>query len=241
MDPHRRLSVGEVAVRAADHLLSSARASIAARGVFTVAVSGGSLPAQLVAGVRTEGPDALKAAEPEKWIVLFADERVVPLDHEDSNYRLVKESMKFVPEENIVAINPGLDVDKCAEDYESKVTKALSRSGDRFDAVYLGLGPDGHTASLFPGHALLSETEHMVAPISDSPKPPPERITLTLPVINKARAVAFVCTGDAKADPIKDIFENANSTLPGAMVMPDSGELDWFIDAPAASAMKSRI
>lgn len=239
MNPVRRLSVGEVAVRAADHLLSAARASIAARGVFTVAISGGSLPSLLAAGIRAEGTDALCAADPEKWIVLFADERVVPLDHEDSNYRLVKENLTFIPAENIVGIDPNLDVEKCAQDYAKKVTDTLSKSGGRFDVVYLGLGPDGHTASLFPGHELLSDRERIVAPVSDSPKPPPARVTLTFPVINNARAVAFACTGDAKAAVIKDVFENPNSSLPGALIIPDSGELDWFIDAPAASAMSS--
>jgi 6-phosphogluconolactonase len=103
--------------------------------------------------------------------------------------------------------------------------------------VYLGLGPDGHTASLFPGHALLSAADRAVAGIADSPKPPPRRVTLTLPTINAARAVAFVATGASKAAVVRAIFQDPGCPLPGALVRPDAGALDWFIDAAAAAEL----
>jgi 6-phosphogluconolactonase len=231
----RRLTVGAVPALLADRVVDRARAALAARGEFTIALSGGSLPRQLAEGLDA---DKLAAAEPERWTVLLADERRVPLDDADSNYRLIREMMPFLKEERIVAIYPSLSAAECAADYSEKVKKALSGSEGVFDLVLLGLGPDGHTASLFPGHSLLDERDLAVASVTDSPKPPPERVTLTLPIINGSRAVAFACTGAGKADAIKDIFENPSSALPGALVAPSSGELDWYIDAAAAGGLK---
>jgi 6-phosphogluconolactonase len=231
----RRLTVGDVPARVANRVFDLARAAVAARGEFTVALSGGSLPKQLADGL--DDADKLASAQTERWTVFLADERKVPLDHPDSNYRLIREVMPFLSPERIIPIDPSLAVADCAADYASKVAKGLSKSGGIFDLVLLGLGPDGHTASLFPGHAVLGENILDVAAIADSPKPPPERVTLTIPVINASRAVVFVCTGAGKADAIKDIFSNPQCSLPGAKIAPASGELDWFIDAAAAGSI----
>ena len=107
----------------------------------------------------------------------------------------------------------------------------------QFDLILLGMGEDGHTASLFPGHPLLKETERWVAPIFDSPKPPPQRITLTLPVLNNARQVAFITAGASKADILPQVFE-PGSALPAHLVQPASGKLDWFVDEAAAAQLK---
>lgn len=140
------VSVGDVPALAAAAVVAASESAIAARGAFSVAISGGSLPKLLAAGL------AGKDVALDKWTVFLADERIVPLDNDDSNYRLVKQHF---PDMTVVPIDPALKPAQCAKDYQEKVVGAL---GDNpvFDAVLLGLGPDGHTCSLFPGHELVS-------------------------------------------------------------------------------------
>ena len=108
-----------------------------------------------------------------------------------------------------------------------------------FDVILLGMGPDGHVASLFPHHPLLKETQKWVAPIFDSPKPPPQRITLTYPVINSASNVGFVATGAGKAEKLKLVIGPPvpSGSLPAQGVNVPNGTLVWFVDAPAAEGV----
>ncbi|KAI8575820.1 hypothetical protein K450DRAFT_260044 [Umbelopsis ramanniana AG] len=223
-----------------DYVQKLSRQAIASHGKFTVAVSGGSLPKLLSKNLA--GNSAIDFS---KWHVFFADERCVPLDHADSNYLEVKHQLLDklngkIPDANVHTINASMvsDAEKCAQDYEQQLKDVFgSDSTPEFDLLLLGMGPDGHTCSLFPGHPLLDENKRWVAPIFDSPKPPKERITLTFPVVNNAKEVAFVTAGDGKKDMVQMIQEQPELKLPCQRVMPKSGEVYWFIDEPAGQKL----
>lgn len=235
-------AVGDLGTLAADAVLRAAEASLAARGAFTLAVSGGSLPTQLAAGLAAAG-DAYAAAEPARWTVVLGDERLVAHGHADSNLRLALETLPALSVLPVAEEGMEEDVQEVADKYAQIVRKGLSVSGGVFDMVLLGLGPDGHTASLFPGGGLLDggEGTRLVVGVDDSPKPPPRRVSLSLSVLNSARAVAFVVGGAGKAGVVRDIFEDESCGLPGARVRPDlaGGELMWFFDSAAAAQLSA--
>ncbi|KAF3910143.1 6-phosphogluconolactonase [Arthrobotrys entomopaga] len=214
---------------------------------FQVAVSGGSLPSVLALALLSE--EAQGKILWDKWQIFFADERAVPLDHEDSNYSLLKQELldklpEDGPQPKVITIDQDYldDTQELADQYEQDLVKHFAR-GDSvlkpaFDLLLLGCGPDGHTCSLFPGHDLLRETDPWVAPIEDSPKPPPNRITLTLPVIAAAIRAAFVATGAGKAEIMKTIFEDPDKGLPCSLVNAALKEkVTWFVDHPAVEGV----
>lgn len=239
-------TVPELGQAAAAYVARLSAQALAERGRFTVALSGGSLPGLV-------GP-AL-AAEPWRsqidwtgWRVFWADERCVPLDHPDSNFRLAREHLLNrinIPLAQIYPLNDSFEPAATAQAYQALLAQLFQPAAGqppRFDLMLLGLGEDGHTASLFPNHPLLAETGRWVVAIFDSPKPPPERITMTLPLINQARAVAFVAAGAGKADILAQIWDTAAPTgsLPAQLVRPTDGELVWFVDEAAAARLKIR-
>jgi 6-phosphogluconolactonase len=197
--------------------------SLKARGVFCIALSGGSNASFL-----SDIDDAFKGAGEDPkydcWHVILADERCVPDEDPDSNLGLLRE--KFLSKVSIPANQVhGIDhakleesSDVIAKDYEKTVKKALQVSGGLIDLAVLGFGPDGHTCSLFPGHELLTESQKWVAGIDDSPKPPAKRITLTFPVLNsKTRHVIFCGAGNSKSPILKKIFSSVSlDTAPAA-------------------------
>lgn len=188
----------------------------------------------------------------DNWRFYFADERYVQLDDKDSNYKLNKDTLfdkiGIDVKTQVITINHGLDLKACAQDYEDKLVTSFKEAGkfDKvpvFDLILLGMGPDGHTCSLFPGHPLLKETDKLVAEISDSPKPPPKRVTLTYPVVNAAKNVFFVANGASKKDVIPQVIISedelaklGDKALPSARVRP-SGKLLWFIDEAASVSL----
>ncbi|KAI1884316.1 hypothetical protein AGOR_G00225170 [Albula goreensis] len=213
------------------------RACQSGSGRFSVGVSGGSL-----VGMLSKELTALPALDCSRWVIGFCDERVVPFSDPESTYGLYKDQLLCkinIPESGVLAIDPTLPVQECAEDYARKLRETFPGEDiPVFDLLLLGMGPDGHTCSLFPDHPLLEETQKTVAPISDSPKPPPQRVTLTLPVVNAARCVAFVSTGGSKAPVLKRVLEGGEGpALPAARVVPSKGELLWLLDEPAAASL----
>ncbi|XP_068192440.1 6-phosphogluconolactonase [Antennarius striatus] len=225
----------------ADLVRSRADRAIASRGRFTLGLSGGSLVSMLSRELLV--PPDLDCS---RWVVGFCDERLVPVDHPESTYGQYKNklfSKVNIPESGILAIDSSLPVKACAEDYARKLKEAIPEDDfPVFDLLLLGMGPDGHTCSLFPEHPLLEETQKIVAPIDDSPKPPPQRVTMTLPVVNSARCVTFVSTGGSKAPVLKEVLEGRKGpAFPAALVVPTNGELFWLVDAPAAASLTIQV
>jgi 6-phosphogluconolactonase len=226
---------------AANYVSQVSARAVAERGRFSVAISGGSLPKLL--GPPLAVQPLRSQIEWSAWHVFWADERCVPLAHTDSNYRLAREYLFDhvpIPADQIYAIDDARPPGPTAEAYQG-LLRQLFQPGPgqipRFDLILLGMGEDGHTASLFPGHPLLTDTDRWVASILDSPKPPPERISLTLPLINQARHIAFLAAGQGKAAVLSEVFgpTDRDPILPVQLVHPAAdGELVWFVDRAAA-------
>lgn len=208
-------------------------------------MSGGSLPKVLGQALLKETNGEAKV-QFDKWEIFYADERLVPLDHEDSNHRLVKaEILDKIPAElgqpKVFTIDVKYldDAQELADQYEQTLVSVFAaRDSVRlpmFDLLLLGCGPDGHTCSLFPGSPLLRETEAWILKIEDSPKPPPKRITLSLPVVTHGIKIAFVATGGGKKNIMKDIFDRDDGReLPCGLVNAQAQErVSWFVDYPA--------
>ncbi|OAQ70370.1 6-phosphogluconolactonase [Pochonia chlamydosporia 170] len=241
-------NVDSLATALRGYVVQSQNAGFNRHDSFKVAVSGGSLPKTLAQALLAPSSGPEDVIDFTKWEIFFADERAVALDHADSNYGLLKsELLDKIPADQQPTVHPIDttyldDTQELADQYEkSLVGSFASRDSVRlpiFDLILLGCGPDGHTCSLFPGHPLLRETDAWVSPIEDSPKPPPRRITLTLPVVTHAVRVAFVATGGGKKDIMKQIFDSLEATLPCSLVNEASGErCSWFVDEPAVEGV----
>ncbi|KAL5726783.1 6-phosphogluconolactonase [Ranunculus cassubicifolius] len=217
------------------------------RDAFTVVVSGGSLIKSLRKLLEAPYVDSIDWG---KWHVFWVDERVVPKDHEDSNYKLAYDgflSKVPIPTGQVYAINDALSAEGAADDYETilkqlvknKIVDLSPSSGfPKFDLMLLGMGPDGHLASLFPGHPLVHENKKWVTHITDSPKPPPERITFTFPVINESAKIAMVVCGAGKAGVVGRALGNDTSSEDKLPVQLLNTEVTkWFLDKEAASKL----
>ncbi|XP_018573459.1 6-phosphogluconolactonase [Anoplophora glabripennis] len=230
----------EVITRLCKLIETTAVHSIEENGTFNIGVSGGSLAPFLTTGLPNIKTDF------SNWRIFFCDERLVPVDSPDSTFGLYKSKLidsKVVPlkEEQFITIKQGVQAEEAAVDYAQKMQKYFPNSIlPRFDMLLLGMGPDGHTCSLFPGHSLLNETSKWVAFLTDSPKPPPSRITLTFPVINNAKMCVFAISGKEKADMVKRILVDKED-LPSARVKPTSGDLYWILDREAGVHVNTKL
>ncbi|KAI9912820.1 hypothetical protein PsorP6_006274 [Peronosclerospora sorghi] len=228
----------EVGTKVSQLISDLSKQAVATNDRFTIALSGGSLPKILNKGLQALKDDV----DFSKWFVFFADERCVPLDHDDSNYKACKAALLDfipVPESQVYCIDASLTPQEMALDYTKKLAEVWGSNLPRFDLILLGMGPDGHTCSLFPSHPLLEEKTRFVASLEDSPKPPPQRITFTYPVVNNAVNVAFVATGASKAELMPHMLgiEKRTPSLPAANVKPTDGVVYWFIDEDAAAEL----
>jgi 6-phosphogluconolactonase len=237
-----------VALAAADEFAAIATAAVAARGRCAIALSGGSTPKRLFQLLAARGADALPWSQIELW---WGDERSVPPEHADSNYRMASQAL----------LNPlGLDAANvhrmlgeladhaaAAAQYEQALAATLG-APPIFDLILLGMGPDGHTASLFPNSAALDEGLGSTPPrwvVANQVTSPlvggtATRLTLTAPAINAARQVRFVVAGPDKAAALAAVLEGPRDPhrFPSQLIHPHPGELRWLIDRAAASELR---
>jgi len=226
---------------AAAEFAAQATEAVRARGRFTVALSGGSTP---------KGLYSLLATKPgipwDKIYFFWGDERHVPPDHPDSNYRMANEALLSripAPPDHIFRMRAEeKDADAAALQYEQTLNEVFHLSPGqfpRFDLILLGLGSDGHAASLFPDSAALNETRRLVV-ANWVEKFKTDRLTFTFPVINAAACVIFLASGPDKAAILHEVLENQAANLPSQKVQPTNGRLLWLIDAAAASALSRK-
>jgi 6-phosphogluconolactonase len=220
-----------LAVAAAEVVAGHAAHALAARGAFRLAVPGGRSPRGMLA-VLAASPHR-EALDWSRVTVLFADERAVPPGDPESNYRLVREALLDPLGERAprVVRMPAdrADLDEAAREYEAEVAEPL-------DLLVLGVGEDGHVASLFPGSALLAERVRRVAAVTDSPRPPARRLTLTPRALAEARALLVLAGGAAKADAVAAALAGAADPLRVPAALARAGE--WLVDREAASQLR---
>ena len=216
--------------------------AVSARGMFCMALSGGSALDLLATAL---GPEALPPSAWSAWRVFWVDERCVPFSSGQSNAGAAVRHWLAklpIPGHQIIPVNGEIDPVISARDYERKMAEVLCPGpGEfpRFDLMILGVGEDGHVASLFPDQPALAEQHRWVLPVFQAPKPPPTRITLTMPVILHARYLAVIAVGAAK----RDIVRRALDPHPGPPRLPiqrlraGGGNVRWFLDEAAAAGL----
>lgn len=238
-----RLSdVEAVAQEAAKRWVEIARAAVAERGVFDIALSGGSTPSLLYRMMATQ-----PWCDQVPWgqtAVFWGDERRVPASHADSNYRMARDLLLdhvSIPPQQIYRMPSEGLMGSDARDYEEAIRRHFnlsSRDWPRFDLMLLGMGADGHIASIFPGTRAISDRSNMVL-VYEVPQLRTERMTLGMSVINHARNILLMVTGDEKAKMVHIVLEESKrtSTYPAQAIEPVDGNVVWLLDRAAASLL----
>ena len=231
-----------ISQQAAQYVLRVASEAIVTRGRFSIALSGGNTPRKLYSLLGSE--PYLSQIDWELVEIFWSDERCVPPDDPESNYRMAHEMLLghiATPAAQIhrmPADQPGRNAAALA--YTQEIQRAFGTDGiPNFDLIQLGMGPEGHTASLFPHQPALHETRRLVMPVT-VPKPPPDRLTFTPPLLNAARNVLFLATGADKADALHAVIEGPHDPdeYPAQIVRPANGEVVWMVDEAIAQKIR---
>jgi 6-phosphogluconolactonase len=232
---------GALADAAAQFVVTAARESVAARGRLMIALAGGATPRETY--MRLVLPPHADAMPWSQTYAFFGDERCVPPDHPESNYRTAQETLLGkvpLPPSQVFPISGSADdPEAAAAEYGRRIAEVFgTRRGElpRFDLVLLGMGLDGHAASLFPGSPVLKEVFRTVAAVHAAAAAIPQRLTLTLPVLDAAARVVFLVSGAEKAKAVKAVLKDG-ARLPAAMVQPTDGRLVWMLDRAAAALL----
>ncbi len=233
-------SNAEALIRAAAELwVTVLNAALTARARFSVALSGGSTPKALYALLATE--EYRTQLDWAHTFIFFGDERCVPPDHPDSNYHMARESLLDhvpVPPDHIYRMRGEVDPEQAAGEYEGFLKALFRGENTRFDLLLLGMGDDGHTASLFPHTPALQEKSRLVVANEIEAKNM-RRITLTTRAINSAANIAFLVSGAAKAERLRDVLKGDYQPehLPAQLIKPENGQLMWLVDQAAAALL----
>jgi 6-phosphogluconolactonase len=226
----------ELALAAAQRFADESAKALTARAFFAVALAGGETPRRIYETIAAQFTSTIA------WrgvYLFFGDERCVPPDHHDSNYLMAYTSLISkvpIPRANVVRIKGELGPTEGATLYEADLRDMFRTiPWPRFDLIYLGLGTDGHTASLFPGSDVLNEKNKWVGTSTSGNHS--DRITLTIPVINFAAHVVFLVSGKEKAARLREVLRKPASTLPASLIKPTDGLLEWLVDKEAASLL----
>ncbi|HLM01998.1 MAG TPA: 6-phosphogluconolactonase [Pyrinomonadaceae bacterium] len=222
---------------AASLIVEIAAETLQRKDEFSIALAGGSTPEALY---KLLASDKFKTKiDWTKTLVFFGDERCVSPDDAASNYRMANAALLArvpLPPENVFRLKGEIESEKAAAEYEEIIKKTLGESA-RFDLILLGMGDDGHTASLFPQTPVLRETKKLVA-ANFVEKLNANRLTLTFPAINSAKNVLFLVAGAKKAPMIKKVFSAETIDLPASLIKPENGNCRWFLDKEAASLIE---
>lgn len=232
-------TVEELSRAAAIFFVETAKKAVDQKGRFIVALTGGSSPQGLYE-LLSQAP-FLDKVPWKKTFIFWGDERWVPMDDSRNNARMAYESLLNkvpVPKENIFPMSGTLPPAESAHTYEAILKKFFPTGEPRFDLILLGMGEDGHTASLFPHTPVLQERERWVKEVYH-PGQQMYRITLTAPLINKAANIAFLVFGSNKAQTLYNVLKGPYQPeeLPTQLIMPGSGEVHWFLDRAVASTL----
>jgi 6-phosphogluconolactonase len=227
-------NTAELYKNAAGYISASIRHFINNSGKCTVALSGGNTPKKLFDEIRSNYKEL---AEWDKVYFFWSDERCVPPSSYDSNYKMAHEhllSKVTVPDKNIFRIHGEKSPEEAAKEYEYSMKGFWGKEIiPSFDLTLLGIGTDGHTASLFPGSEAVYIKDRLAVSVY-AEKLNSWRVTLTLPVINNSKNILFIVGGNEKSEIIERMFSSRNSELPAQRVNPSNGKLIWFLDKEAA-------
>lgn len=225
----------------ADDFKSVAVKSVDQQGKFTVALAGGRSPVMLY---KMLASDPYRNSIPwNQSYIFWGDERAVPFDHNRNNAKMAFDTLLChvpVPGDHIFRVNTAIPPEEAAESYEKQLKEYFSGTKPSFDLILLGMGTDGHTASIFPGSKLVHEQERWVGTSYNSSQKT-QRISFTPPLINKAKHIFFGVYGKSKASTLKEILEGEYNPglLPAQLVRPDNGEVVWYVDEGAAQSISA--
>ncbi len=221
---------------AAEAITTGLSAAVARAGNASIALSGGSTPGSVYEHL------AKKDIAWDKVDVFWGDERCVPADSPASNFLMAQKTLLEkvrIPEKNIHRVMTELSPENAAREYELEMKRHFQSDAPAFDIVLLGLGDDGHTASLFPDTSALTVKQRLAINVF-VPRLGSHRVTITLPAINAARKVMFLVSGEPKAAIVREIVERRPGTYPAELVRPSESPA-WFLDAPAASLLSTKV